>query len=251
MTKYHSRNIANWSADDSRRWRGIVNNVIIGISKFLNQHTTYIDTSSTRMKIKASVIKESYLVNSLIHLYLMSPHLHASDSSPYYCSIHRSIARSPTFLWANERTHSSSCPWRPSQVKSSPAQTPWPEPPQSSIHPSIHPLIRRNPSLCTLNPLSASAFIYAWTQAERKKKVPKKIVAVDEDGESWDAAAPSKKKKFETHAIIHNVQPLLKGQKATTTKRHFPHHACLYKEEEKLCAGICCRKRRWQENLLF
>lgn len=168
MTKYHSRNIANWSADDSRRWRGIVNNVIIGISKFLNQHTTYIDTSSTRMKIKASVIKESYLVNSLIHLYLMSPHLHASDSSPYYCSIHRSIARSPTFLWANERTHSSSCPWRPSQVKSSPAQTPWPEPPQSSIHPSIHPLIihhkRLIPDVCRRFSTTSRISQHRWWQ---------------------------------------------------------------------------------------
>ena len=74
------------------------------MSKITNQHTTHINTSSTQMKIKASVIKESYLLNSLIRLYLMSPHLHASESSPYYCSIDRSHAHPHSYEQMNGLT---------------------------------------------------------------------------------------------------------------------------------------------------
>lgn len=56
------------------------------------------------MKIKASVIKESYLVKSLIHLHLISPHLHASESSPYYCSIDRSHAHPHSYAQMNRLT---------------------------------------------------------------------------------------------------------------------------------------------------
>ncbi|PMD26244.1 hypothetical protein NA56DRAFT_340636 [Hyaloscypha hepaticicola] len=141
-------------------WHLLITSSSSGYQNFKSSTPHHINTSSTEMKITASVIKESYLVNSLIHLHLISPHLHASESSPYYCSNHRSIERSPAFLCANEQTYSTSYPRRPSQVESSPVRHKRHDQSHPS-HPSIHPLCRSNLSLCTLNPLSPSAFIYA------------------------------------------------------------------------------------------